>query len=149
MDRRAFLAMAAAGGFTAIPAVVRAQQAGKVHRIGFLSLHSGLTSTTEAFRQGLRELGYVEGRNLIIEYAGQPRGCRSWRRSCAEGQSAAAAAPAIGRQGATSTIPSSAARRIPRQRPRRSLGRPGQCHGPDRTVHRPRRQAAPADARVV
>jgi putative ABC transport system substrate-binding protein len=68
MDRRAFLAMAAAGGLIAMPAVARAQQAGKVHRIGFLSLQSGLTSTTEAFRQGLSELGYVEGRNLFIEY---------------------------------------------------------------------------------
>jgi len=68
MDRRAFLAVAAAGGFIAMPAVARAQQAGKAHRIGFLSLQSGLTSTTEAFHQGLRELGYVEGRNLVIEY---------------------------------------------------------------------------------
>jgi putative ABC transport system substrate-binding protein len=68
MDRRAFLAVAAAGGLIAMPAGARAQQAGKAHRVGFLSLQSGLTSTTEAFRQGLRELGYVEGRNLIIEY---------------------------------------------------------------------------------
>jgi putative ABC transport system substrate-binding protein len=67
MDRRAFLGLATTGVITA-PGVARAQQAGKVHRIGFLSLQSGLTSTTEAFRQGLRELGYVEGRNLIIEY---------------------------------------------------------------------------------
>jgi putative ABC transport system substrate-binding protein len=68
MDRRAFLAVAAASGLIAMPAGARAQQAGKAHRIGFLSLQSGLTSTTEAFRQGLRELGYLEGRNLIIEY---------------------------------------------------------------------------------
>ena len=68
MDRRAFLAVAAASGFIAMPAVARAQQAHKAHRIGFLPLQSGQTSTTEAFRQGLRELGYVEGRNLIIEY---------------------------------------------------------------------------------
>jgi len=68
MDRRAFLAVVAAGGVIAMPAVARAQQAGKVHRIGFLSLQSGLTSTTDAFPQGLGELGYVEGRNLIIEY---------------------------------------------------------------------------------
>ncbi|MBI1726083.1 MAG: ABC transporter substrate-binding protein [Candidatus Rokubacteria bacterium] len=68
MDRRAFLAMAAAGGFITMPDTARAQQAGKVHRIGFLSLQSGLTSTTEAFHQGLRELGYVEGRNLTIDY---------------------------------------------------------------------------------
>ena len=68
MDRRAFLGVAAAGGLITTPALARAQQAGKVYRIGFLSLQSGLTSTTEAFHQGLRELGYVEGRNLIIEY---------------------------------------------------------------------------------
>jgi putative ABC transport system substrate-binding protein len=68
MDRRAFLGVAAAGSLIAMPAVARAQQAGKVHRIGFLSLQSGLTSTTEAFPKEMRELGYVEGRNLIIEY---------------------------------------------------------------------------------
>jgi putative ABC transport system substrate-binding protein len=67
MDRRAFLAVAAAGGFIAMPAVTRAQQAGKVDRIGFLSLGSGPTAPV-TFREGLRELGYVEGRNLIIEY---------------------------------------------------------------------------------
>jgi putative ABC transport system substrate-binding protein len=68
MDRRAFLGVAAAGSLIAMPAVARAQQAGKVHRVGFLSLQSGLTSTTEAFPKEMRELGYVEGRNLIIEY---------------------------------------------------------------------------------
>jgi putative ABC transport system substrate-binding protein len=67
IDRRAFLGLAATG-LIATPSVARAQQAGKFHRIGFLSLQSGLTSTTEAFHQGLRELGYVEGRNVIIEY---------------------------------------------------------------------------------
>jgi putative ABC transport system substrate-binding protein len=68
MDRRAFLGVAAAGGLIVMPVVARAQQVDKIRRIGFLSLQSGLTSTTEAFHQGLRELGYVEGRNLIIEY---------------------------------------------------------------------------------
>jgi putative ABC transport system substrate-binding protein len=67
MDRRAFLATAAAG-MVVIPAAARAQHASKVHRIGFLSLQSGLNSTTEAFAQGMRELGYVEGRNLTVEY---------------------------------------------------------------------------------
>ena len=47
----------------------QAQQAGKVHRIGFLL--SASTSVTEsyidAFRQGLRELGYVEGKNFVLE----------------------------------------------------------------------------------
>jgi putative tryptophan/tyrosine transport system substrate-binding protein len=68
MDRRAFLGLATAGVIAA-PGVARAQQAGKAHRIGYLTLSSDPSSTTtEAFRQGLRELGYVEGRNLIIEY---------------------------------------------------------------------------------
>jgi len=67
MNRRAFLGLAAAG-VVAPPRAARAQHAGKVHRIGFLSLQSGLNSTTEAFAQGMRELGYVEGRNLIVEY---------------------------------------------------------------------------------
>jgi putative ABC transport system substrate-binding protein len=67
MDRRAFLATAAAG-VIATPVVARAQQGGKGYRIGHLSLRSGLNEWDEAFRQALRELGYVEGRNLTIEY---------------------------------------------------------------------------------
>jgi putative ABC transport system substrate-binding protein len=56
---------------TALP--VEAQQPKKVHRIGFLmgaSLSSQL-ARNDAFRQGLRELGYVEGKNIVIEW-------RSW-----------------------------------------------------------------------
>ena len=47
-----------------------AQQQQKVPRIGFISTASlsSLASRLDAFRQGLRELGYVEGRNLAIEY---------------------------------------------------------------------------------
>ena len=48
----------------------QAQQPAKIPRIGFLS-GTSLSSTSarvEAFRQGLRELGYVEGKNIIIEY---------------------------------------------------------------------------------
>jgi putative tryptophan/tyrosine transport system substrate-binding protein len=47
-----------------------AQQAGKVPRIGFLSTGSSSSDSTriEAFRQGLRDLGYVEGKNIAIEY---------------------------------------------------------------------------------
>src|ERR1051325_1477069 len=46
-----------------------AQQSGKVPRIGFLSsLSATIVSAREnAFRQGLRELGYVEGKNIVIE----------------------------------------------------------------------------------
>ncbi len=67
MDRRAFISTLA-GGLLATPLAVNAQQTGKVYRIGFLSPGPGPSSSTEAFRQGLRELGYVEGRNFIIEY---------------------------------------------------------------------------------
>src|SRR5262245_39644688 len=47
-----------------------AQQPKKVPRIGFLSgsSPSSLASRVESFRQGLRELGYVEGQNIVIEY---------------------------------------------------------------------------------
>ena len=68
MDRRAFVAVAAAGGLIAMPAVARAQKPTKVYRIGFISLRSGPIAQDEAFRQTLRELGYAEGRDIIIEY---------------------------------------------------------------------------------
>jgi hypothetical protein len=45
---------------------VEAQQAGKVYRIGVLA--SGDSPTWEAFRQALRQLGYVEGSNTAIEW---------------------------------------------------------------------------------
>ena len=48
----------------------QAQQTGKIPRIGFQldSPASAVTERTEAFRQGLRDLGYIEGRNIIIEW---------------------------------------------------------------------------------
>jgi putative ABC transport system substrate-binding protein len=50
--------------------VTEAQQTKKVPRIGFLSgaSSSALAARTEAFRQGLRELGYVERKNIVIEW---------------------------------------------------------------------------------
>jgi putative ABC transport system substrate-binding protein len=50
-----------------------AQQAGKVPRIGYLQIGSRLGSGAEAFLQGLRDLGYVEGKNIVIEYRGDPQ----------------------------------------------------------------------------
>ncbi len=52
------------------PLASDAQQPPKVHRIGFLGAasSSGYASLVEAFRQGLRDLGYVEGKNIVIEY---------------------------------------------------------------------------------
>ena len=57
-------------GILAAPLAADAQQAGKVFRIGYLApgSPSSATGSLEAFRQGLRELGYVEGRNIVIEY---------------------------------------------------------------------------------
>jgi putative tryptophan/tyrosine transport system substrate-binding protein len=47
----------------------RAQQPTKIPRIGWLggASASALASRLDAFRQGLRELGYVEGKNIVIE----------------------------------------------------------------------------------
>jgi ABC-type uncharacterized transport system substrate-binding protein len=47
-----------------------AQQAAKVPRIGFLGAASlsANSARIEAFRQGMRELGYVEGKNIVVEY---------------------------------------------------------------------------------
>jgi putative ABC transport system substrate-binding protein len=47
-----------------------AQQPAKVPRIGYLAAAPASTNPAriEAFRQGLRELGYVEGKNIVIEY---------------------------------------------------------------------------------
>jgi putative ABC transport system substrate-binding protein len=70
MERRAFLAGAAA--LLAAPLAAEAQQAGKVPRLGYLSALSGsdpqLQRSLDEFRQRLRELGYVEGQSLAIEY---------------------------------------------------------------------------------
>ena len=53
------------------PLPAEAQQAGKIYRIGFLDYRLRSTTTDPRFialRQGLRELGYVEGQNLVLEY---------------------------------------------------------------------------------
>ena len=69
MDRRAFIGCVA-GGLLAAPLAARAQQAGKVYRIGILEAIPAAQNAAnlDALRKGLRDLGYVEGRNLIIEY---------------------------------------------------------------------------------
>jgi putative ABC transport system substrate-binding protein len=54
----------------AVAVVAEAQQAGKVFRIGFLdaSTASGMSVLVDAFRQELTKLGWIEGKNIIIEY---------------------------------------------------------------------------------
>jgi len=67
IDRRAFLGTIA-GGLLAAPLAAEAQQAGKIARIGYLAASLADPHLPEAFRQGLRDLGCVEGRNVVIEY---------------------------------------------------------------------------------
>ena len=67
MRRRASIALL--GGAAAWPAGAWAQQPGKVPRIGFLFHGSpGSSKEIDAFRQGLRELGYTEGQNIAVDY---------------------------------------------------------------------------------
>ena len=68
MDRREFLG-ALAAGLLAAPAA-EAQPTGKVYRIGMLERTPAATNAAnlDGLRQGLRELGYIEGKNLVIEY---------------------------------------------------------------------------------
>jgi ABC-type uncharacterized transport system substrate-binding protein len=68
MDRRRFLLTSLAGVFAA-PFLAEAQQAAKAARIGYLAPNMAANPHfTEAFSQGLRDLGYVAGRNVVIEY---------------------------------------------------------------------------------
>ena len=54
--------------FLAIGTFAEAQQAGKVPRIGFLVRGSQTAYSThiEAFREGLRDRGYIEGKNIVV-----------------------------------------------------------------------------------
>ena len=66
MDRRVFLDVAALAILSA-SITAEAQQA-RVYKIGYLGLAAGPVPSTQAFRQGLREHGWVEGQNIVIEY---------------------------------------------------------------------------------
>ena len=70
MITRRKLLIALAGALAAPLASFAQQQAGKVHRIGYLAGGGAPAAVhlVEAFRQGLRELGYVEGKDVVIEY---------------------------------------------------------------------------------
>ncbi|MGH2362290.1 MAG: ABC transporter substrate-binding protein, partial [bacterium] len=67
IPRRAFITGALA--VAAAPLAAGAQQAGKVYRVGFLwDSPAAFLDAIEAFRRGLRDLGWVEGQNIAIEY---------------------------------------------------------------------------------
>ena len=67
MNLRRKLVLALGSSALAAPFGSLAQQNGKVWRIGFLSSAPGFDSFADAFRQGLRELGYIDGKNMLIE----------------------------------------------------------------------------------
>src|SRR5438132_11364830 len=69
MKRREFITLIG-GAAAAWPRAARAQQVGKIYRIGILEPIPAARNAAnlDALRKGLRELGYVEGRNLVIEY---------------------------------------------------------------------------------
>ena len=69
MDRRTFLGVLT-GSLLAAPLAVEAQQAEKVYRIGYLgnASASAQAKRVESLRAALRDLGYVEGKNIVIEF---------------------------------------------------------------------------------
>jgi putative ABC transport system substrate-binding protein len=68
--RKKIISLALCATLFALYQSLEAQQPKKVPRIGYLSASSAaeVSPRAEAFRQGLRELGYVEGKNLVIEF---------------------------------------------------------------------------------
>ena len=69
MDRRSVLGTLV-GGLLAAPFVAEAQQAGKVRRIGYLTVPSreSAQGVANTFSVGLRDLGWIEGQNVVVEY---------------------------------------------------------------------------------
>ena len=70
MNKAGWSSILAATMLITLSVPVEAQQAGKIFRIGFLdgSTASGSTGLLEAFRQELTKLGWIEGKNITIEY---------------------------------------------------------------------------------
>ncbi len=69
MKRRQFIIVLGCAA-AAWPLAARAQQAGRIYRIGIVEPIPAIRNAAnlDALRKGLRDLGYVEGRNLVIEY---------------------------------------------------------------------------------
>ena len=71
MKKAALGSMLFAGALLAVAVTVEAQQPTKVPRIGYLSGAGDPSNpgpNVEAFRRGLQELGYIEGKNILVEY---------------------------------------------------------------------------------
>lgn len=112
MKRRAFIGLL--GGAAAFPLAARAQQRGTVPRIGYLFSFTQAEGRHlwEACRQGLRELGYIEGRNIAVEprfaegrHERLPGLATDLVRHNVDVIVAAATPASLAAKGATSTIP--------------------------------------------
>ena len=68
MKNRRKLVIVLGAGALAAPFGSFAQQQGKIWRVGYLTSSAGMGSVIQAIRQGLRDVGYVEGKNLVIEW---------------------------------------------------------------------------------
>lgn len=68
MKLRSGLSVVLALALLSVPHTAEAQQPAKIWRVGFLGPTAAVPHLVEAFRQGLRDLGYVEGQNVAIEY---------------------------------------------------------------------------------
>ena len=70
MKKAALLSILVVVALLGLEVIAEAQQPAKVPRIGFLAAGStsAIAARVEAFRRGLRELGYVEGKNIVIEW---------------------------------------------------------------------------------
>ena len=83
MNKTCIIGIALCAMLFALSLPAQAQQPTKIPRIGYLeggSLSAAAAARIEAFRQGLRELSYVEGKNIVIEWRfaeGKPRSPRS------------------------------------------------------------------------
>src|SRR5215472_15414215 len=71
MRRRQFLASLLAGSFTA-PRIARAQQRSRPAIVGYFGSRTGVPAETDAFLQAIQDLGYVEGRDVLIVYRSGP-----------------------------------------------------------------------------
>ena len=69
MDRRAFLTIVS-GSIASVPLAAGAQQAGRVYRIGYMSVvsHQSAEPLMVIFLRALRDLGWIEERNLLVEW---------------------------------------------------------------------------------
>src|SRR5262245_4618787 len=68
MNRKVVVGLALIAMFLVDCLFTEAQQPKQVPRIGFLSGTGPESTNIEAFQQGLRDLGYVEGKNIVVEY---------------------------------------------------------------------------------